>query len=75
MDGAKKPDPQPDDGSVLSEWLTAAELAAELNVSKDTLQRWQNARIGPPRIKVGGKALYRRDSVREWLRQKEADEA
>ena len=56
---------------VLSEWLTQGELAAELRVSMDTLRRWAARRIGPPSIKLGSRVLYRRESVREWLRSRE----
>lgn len=59
------------DGPVLSEWLTQAELAAEMRVSVDTLRRWGARRIGPPSIKLGMRVLYRRESVREWLRSRE----
>ncbi|HMT45484.1 MAG TPA: helix-turn-helix domain-containing protein [Novosphingobium sp.] len=59
------------DGPVLSEWLTQSELAAELRVSTDTLRRWQARRIGPPSIKLGMRVLYRRESVKEWLRSRE----
>ncbi|PZX03777.1 helix-turn-helix transcriptional regulator [Celeribacter halophilus] len=63
--------PDPQDNSVLSEWISMAELAGELGVSKDTLGRWHTQRIGPPRAKIGGRIWYRRQSVREWLREKE----
>lgn len=69
--------PTPTDGPtghVLGEWMNQPTLAKELGISVDTLQRWHNLRIGPPRIKVGGKVWYRRDSVRAWLREKEGAE-
>lgn len=56
---------------VLGEWLTQAELAKELRVSVDTLRRWAGRRSGPPSIKLGMRVLYRRESVREWLRSRE----
>lgn len=59
------------DGTVLSEWLTQGDLAAELRISVDTLRRWAARRIGPPSIKLGARVLYRRESVREWLRSRE----
>lgn len=56
---------------VLGEWMTQAELADELRVSVDTLQRWHNQRVGPPRAKIGSRVMYRREAVREWLRSRE----
>ena len=56
---------------MLADWMTRAELAEELNVSTDTLLRWQNLRVGPAPIKLGRKVMYRREKVREWLLAKE----
>ncbi len=58
-------------GGVLDEWMTRRALARELGVSVDTLARWETCRIGPPSIRVGRKVLYRRETVREWLREQE----
>jgi len=52
---------------LLDDWLTQDALAKELEVSKDTLQRWHNQRSGPPRVKLGARVLYHKDSVRTWL--------
>lgn len=43
------------------------QLAETLGVSVRTLNRWHERRIGPARIKVGGKVLYRVSSVEKWL--------
>ena len=59
-----------DDDSVrpmLSDWMTRAELAAELNRTTETLGRWDARRIGPAPTRVGRKVLYRRGTVRAWL--------
>lgn len=63
--------PETQDGHVLSEWMTQPALAQELGISVDTLQRWANARTGPPRAKVGQRVFYNRESVRAWLREQE----
>ncbi len=43
--------------------------AAEvLDVSPRTLDRWHVLRIGPPRIKIGGRVRYRLTAIQEWLR-------
>jgi excisionase family DNA binding protein len=56
---------------VLDEWMTRSELAADLDLSIDTLARWETRRNGPPCIRIGRKVLYRRAAVQEWLRQQE----
>ncbi len=60
----ESPDPTP---RVLDGWVTRKQVAAELSVSIDTLQRWQNRRDGPPCVRVGRKVLYRAEALREWL--------
>lgn len=57
---------------LLDAWLSRAELAKELGLSVDTLQRWETRRIGPPCVRVGRKVLYRKGAVRDWLRDQEA---
>ncbi len=56
---------------LLEGWITRAELAVELAVSVDTLCRWDTRRIGPPSVRAGRKVLYRVESVRAWLHDKE----
>jgi hypothetical protein len=58
-------------GTVLSEYMTPEELAGELGICKRTLDRWHSSRTGPPRVTIGRKPLYRRDSVADWIRGKE----
>lgn len=57
----------PADEPLLGDWMPRSELAAQLGVSKDTLQRWHSQRVGPPLVRVGNRVLYRRAAVREWL--------
>ena len=56
---------------VLSEYMEEDELAAELNCSPRTIQRWHRLREGPPRTKIGKRVFYRRNSVADWLRSRE----
>lgn len=67
LDGASA-----DDTGLLTGWLNRAELARELALSVDTLQRWETRRMGPPCVRVGRKVLYRMEAVRDWLRDQEA---
>ena len=58
---------------LLQDYMTPAELAAELGVNPRTLERWNNQRVGPPRVRLGRKVLYRRDSVVEWITASETN--
>lgn len=72
MENINLSDAEPEDTNLLGGWLERAELARELTLSIDTLQRWETRRVGPPCVRVGRKVLYRKDAVREWLREQEA---
>jgi len=61
-----------DDADLLEGWLNRSELAKELALSVDTLQRWETRRVGPPCVRVGRRVLYRKEAVRDWLRDQEA---
>lgn len=41
--------------------------AEALDVSARTLDRWHLMRIGPARIKIGGRVRYRLSAILEWL--------
>jgi hypothetical protein len=53
---------------LLRDYFRKVELAAELEKSTRTLDRWEELRIGPPRTVIGKDIFYRRDSVEAWLR-------
>ncbi len=57
--------------SVLAEYMSRDELAAQLDRCPRTLDRWHSLRIGPPRTVLGRRVLYRRQAVAEWLRAQE----
>ena len=56
---------------LLTEYLTKAELAAELRRSVRSIDRWLLTGDGPPSIRIGNTTLYRRESVLAWLRSRE----
>ena len=56
---------------ILSEYLTKTELAAQLNRSTRSVDRWALTGDGPPRVRIGRRSLYRRAAVVEWLRSLE----
>ena len=56
---------------LLSDWMGRSELAGVLEVSEETLRRWQAQGIGPPLAKLGRRVLYRREAVRQWMVRRE----
>lgn len=56
---------------LLDDWMTRVELALELDLSVDTLARWETRRTGPTCIRIGRKVFYRRGAVQEWLCEQE----
>jgi predicted DNA-binding transcriptional regulator AlpA len=57
--------------SVLSDYLTKHQLAAQLGRSIRTIDRMALNGEGPPPTKIGSTTLYRREAVLEWLRSRE----
>ena len=52
---------------LLSGWITRKALAEALNLTVDTLGRWEARRVGPPCVRAGRMVLYRRRAVQDWL--------
>lgn len=59
--------------SLDDEFWSEEETAAFCRVKRNTLRAWSSLRKGPPRIKVGRKALYRVASLKAWMEQHEID--
>ena len=57
--------------SILSEYLSKAELAAQLHRTIRSIDRWALTGDGPPYTRIGKMTLYRRESVIAWLRSRE----
>jgi predicted DNA-binding transcriptional regulator AlpA len=57
--------------TLLSDYLTPRQVAAELGICEKTLTRWHLARRAPPRVTVGRRLLYRRTSVSRWIELQE----
>ncbi|SEP20844.1 Helix-turn-helix domain-containing protein [Salinihabitans flavidus] len=64
-------EPDTDPAPLLAEWISRDDLARELNLTPDTLGRWEARRQGPPCTRLGRKVFYRRASVQDWLRAQE----
>lgn len=58
---------------LLAGYLTARELAQELQKHPRTIYRWRNLRQGPPVTLVGNRPMYRIEAAREWLRSREVE--
>jgi len=58
--------------NLLDGYYTKEQLAEQLKRSTRTLDRWDALQVGPPVTKLaGGRRLYARASVVEWLRAQE----
>lgn len=58
-------------GAILQDYITRAELAAELRINPRTLIRWQRQGQGPAVTTIGKRPLYRRSTVAAWLAARE----
>lgn len=54
-------------------YVTADGLAAMLGVTVRTLSRWDAARIGPPKIRIGKKVLFDLAKLPDWLATHETE--
>ena len=57
-------------GPVLK-YMLVDETAELLRHSKGTLDNWRHRGEGPPYARLGGRILYDRDAVIEWVRSHE----
>ena len=65
--------PRPSKPRLLSGWISRLDLALELEVTVETLHRWEKLRFGPPCVRAGRKIYYRRDAVQDWLLAQEQE--
>jgi hypothetical protein len=56
------------DNTLLSEYWTEAEFAAEVGVKPSTVERWRRKRVGPEFVRRGKTPLIHREVGRSWLR-------
>jgi phage terminase Nu1 subunit (DNA packaging protein) len=57
----------------LGEYLTEAQLAAELGRSVRHIKRWRSVGLGPPFTRIGRSAVYRIEAVRAWIESRERE--
>lgn len=55
----------------LENYLTDAQLAQAIGKSRRTLKRWADTGMGPSRIKIGNLILYSKQSITEFLQDRE----
>ena len=53
--------------------LDEESLAGWLGVSRRTLRRWRQSRVGPPWIQIGSSVRYFESSVANWLAAQEVE--
>jgi hypothetical protein len=58
-------------GGLLGDYFAENELAAELDVTVRTVQRWRADREGPPATFIGSRPVYNKASARAWLKSRE----
>ena len=51
------------------EMLLRAEVANILRISTVTLARWAMKSTGPGFVKIGGRCLYPRDKLEQWIEE------
>jgi hypothetical protein len=56
---------------ITEDFLTERKTAEILGVNTATMKNWAAARRGPPRIKIGRKAFYRREALTVWMQSRE----
>lgn len=57
--------------TLLQDYIARADLAKELDVCERSLARYENQPDGLPVTVIGGRKMYRLDSVRAWLNARE----
>ena len=67
--------PRPSKPRLLSGWISRLDLALELEVTVETLHRWEKLRFGPPCVRAGRKIYFRCYVFQDWLMQQEAPAA
>ena len=47
-------------------YISVAEAAEFLTVSRPTLDNWRHAKYGPPYYRIGGRIAYKIKDLRQW---------
>jgi hypothetical protein len=57
--------------NILEGYVDRPALAQQLGVSWRTIHRYENLPDGLPSLMIGGRRMYKLDSVRAWLERRE----
>jgi hypothetical protein len=57
--------------TLLEDYITPVQLAAELGITLRTLRRWEQMRIAPPRTAIERQIFYKISSVKAWMESRE----
>jgi len=58
-------------GNLLGDYLSEAEVAAELDHTTRTLRKWRRVGYGPAVTMIGRKPYYLKATISTWLRNRE----
>jgi hypothetical protein len=50
-----------------SPYLDVKEAGAYIRIAPGTLKNWRSRGLGPPYVKVGGRTVYHRPDLDEWM--------
>jgi len=56
---------------LLEDFIDRSQLMADFKVTSRTINRYENQPNGLPNIVIGGRKLYRRSAVIDWVKSKE----
>ena len=59
------------DSDILADYVDRSQLAEKLNCSTRTISRYMAEPDGLPYVRVGGRTLFRLETVRRWLERRE----
>ena len=64
-------DPVEEVPALLADWISREQLARALDLTTDTLSRWEARRQVPLCTRIGRPIFYRRAAIQEWIRAQE----
>lgn len=59
----------------MSDFMTGAEIAKILGVTKNSPLNWERRGLFPKSVKIGGARRWRREAVDKFIREMEAGDA
>ncbi|WKG03057.1 AlpA family transcriptional regulator [Mycolicibacterium sp. HK-90] len=53
------------------DFLNVKQASVMTGVAEATLRYWRSVDEGPPSFKLGGRVVYRREAVEQWITEQE----